>query len=256
MKSQSVSNTSKSAEFRLSQIRFLGIVPRFAALLMLMGLVASSAYIGSSASSSDGLLTRKSVGSPVIGLSDSNSTVRPPRMPGYASLLAPLPPAPETIETFAGDCTTSKTVFNVGDTICVKVSGVPLSTFFPRRLILVNANFTIIDTADIASDPQTNTFVLDATSTIGGNTIDNRGTWQAIVVTPFFFFPEAGTTFSVTDPQNATADVGVSTTLTPGEVQAGTQAIFELQVKNYGPNDSANDQLTDAVPPGTTVLSF
>ena len=103
MKSQSVSNTSKSAEFRLSQIRFLGIVPRFAALLMLMGLVASSAYIGSSASSSDGLLTRKSVASPVIGLSDSNSTVRPPRMPGYASLLAPLPPAPETIETFAGE---------------------------------------------------------------------------------------------------------------------------------------------------------
>src|SRR5262249_19162710 len=49
---------------------------------------------------------------------------QPVALPGthLLSLLAPQAPAPETIATYADDCTTPKTDFNFGDTICVVVS--------------------------------------------------------------------------------------------------------------------------------------
>src|SRR5437868_4264276 len=151
----------------------------------------------------------------------------------------PLPVSAETVATYAADCSTPRPSFSVGDTVCVKTSGVPLNQFVPRRLMLTNSNSTVVFSANITSDPQTDSFTLDATSNVGAVTVDNRGTWQAVVLNPFFFFHETSTSFSVADPNNATADIGVSATAATDIAQAGAQVIFELQVKSYGPNNSA-----------------
>jgi uncharacterized repeat protein (TIGR01451 family) len=166
------------------------------------------------------------------------------------------PPAPEAVATYAGDCSTPKIQFNVGDTICVKSTGVPISPFFPRRLVLINANSTIVHSVDITSDPQSNTFTLDATSVVGGITVDNRGTWQAAILNPFFFFKETASTFTVSDAQNATADLGVAAASDGNETSAGSQIAFQIQVKSYGPNNAATVELVNPVPADTTFVSF
>src|SRR5262249_34104168 len=139
------------------------------------------------------------------------------------------PPVLESVTTYAGDCATPKTDFSVGDTVCVQTSNVSVNTFFPHLLALVNANSTVVFFANITSDPQTKSFVVPATSQVGAVTVDNRGTWHAFVLNPFFFFQETAATFTLSDPANATADVGVVTTADASEVQAGSQVSFHLQ---------------------------
>lgn len=174
---------------------------------------------------------------------------------GASNAMALTPPGP-ALETFAADCSTPKAAFVVGDTICVKVSGIPVNAFFPHPLLIGNANTTIIKSFGVSSDPQTFSFAIDATSTIGGLTVDNRGTWRAVVFNPFFFYPEASTSFTVDDPTNPTADTGVSTVLGPGGTQAGEPITFTLLVKNYGPDTASTVALSDAVPANTTFVDF
>lgn len=183
-------------------------------------------------------------------------SVTAPVKESFNPFLLPVPFAGATIDTFAADCTTPQTSFAVGNTICVKVSGVPVGSSFPRRLLLGNANSTVIQSFDITTDPQTFSFVVGATSVIGGNTVDNRGTWRGIVQNPFFYYPESDTAFTVSNPANFTADTAVATSQSPGDVQAGTAITFALEVKNYGPDSATTVQLTNDVPANTTFVDF
>src|SRR5262249_22316411 len=98
------------------------------------------------------------------------------------SMLAPAPPvdAPEVISTFAADCTTAKTAFVLGDTVCVQTSGGPDLSAFARRVALVDGNSIVRDTAALTTDPQTTSFTLPNTQTsvVAGQTFDNRGIWR------------------------------------------------------------------------------
>src|SRR5258708_455594 len=180
---------------------------RLGAVLVLSGLIASSLYFPSSAA----LSKKTALSHPQAAIAGSGKVVeqhsriatrRAPLATSAAAVpLSPLPLSGPTLETFSDDCTTPKASFLVGDTVCVKISGVPVGSAFPRRLLLGNANSTVIQSTDITSDPQTFTFVVDATSVIGGNPIDNRGSWQAVVLNPFFYYPESSTGFTVADPQ-------------------------------------------------------
>ena len=130
----------------------------------------------------------------------------------FSPVLLPAPIG-ETIETFAAGCTTPKSSFEIGDTVCVSLTGFPTGAF-PRRLLLGNANSTVIHDVNVTTDPQTFSFTVTATSVIGGVTVDNRGSWLAVVVNPFFYYPEGATVFTVSDPANATADSAVATSVT------------------------------------------
>jgi len=235
---------------------------RFGAILILGGLLISGFYSASSAATSAKTKTLGSIDvarqTTVTSLNTLPSGVRalPSVRASFSPLALPLPPSSPSIGTYASGCSTAQTDFAVGDTVCVKVTGIPTGSFFPYRLLLGNANSTIVQSVDVTSDPQTLSFVVPATSVIGGVTVDNRGTWQAVVVDPFFFFPYLRTKFTISDPQNKTADLGVTTLSSSGEVQAGSQAIFKLQVKNYGPDSALSVQLTDDVPANTTFNSF
>jgi hypothetical protein len=237
-----------------------GFFVRLGALIILGGLMASSFYSSSSASpqtSKNAPSVVQQSAAPALATLKIAERMLPASKEVFNSILMPLPPpVGETIETFAADCTTPKASFAIGDTVCVKLTGFPTGSAFPRRLLLGNANSTIIQSVDVTTDPQTFSFVVTATSVIGAATVDNRGSWVAVVLNPFFYYPEGATGFTVADPSNLTADAGISTTSGPGGVQSGTAITFELQLKNYGPDSAAAVQLTNAIPANTTFVDF
>jgi hypothetical protein len=235
---------------------------RLGALMLLAGCLVSGFYSSSSASRSGKASTKGSsrVAQKTAPASPQSvklaERMQPVAKNAFNAVLLPAPPIGEAIDTFAADCTTPKSSFVIGATVCVKLTGFPTGTLFPRRLLLGNANSTVIHDVNVTTDPQTFSFVVTATSVIGGVTTDNRGSWLAVVVNPFFYYPEGAIGFTVADPANATADTAVATTVGPGTAQAGTAVTFDLEVKNYGPDSAATVALTNAIPANTTFVDF
>ena len=268
MKSRKLSAKLNSSHLdntaRIIQRSSAGVLLRLGAFIILGGLLASSFYSPSSASHSQSAPTNKnrtSQGSKnSLSVVANTLKIAEPMLPAakmaFNPVLMPAPPIGETIDTFAAGCTIPKSSFVIGDTVCVKLTGFATDPFFPRRLILGNANSTVIHDVNVTTDPQTFSFVVTATSVIGAATVDNRGSWVALVLNPFFYYPEGATGFTVSDPDNATADAGIATTSGPGGVQAGTAITFELQLKNYGPDSAATLALTDSIPANTTFVDF
>jgi len=164
------------------------------------------------------------------------------------NFLAPLPPAgPVTLDVFASDCTTPKSVFNIQDTdktVCAKfTNALPGWT-----VIWSNAHFVAVQTATITAANSSATFTLAPTASLGD--------WRVIIFDPFGGTVQAVTPFTVIDAANPTADLAVSTGVISGSVSSGGQALFSVQVTNLGPSPASAVQLTDAVPANTTFVSF
>src|SRR5438105_4846364 len=111
-------------------------------------------------------------------LISSNSTNR-------LSLFTVPPPSPETIQTFAADCITPKTDFDLGATVCAKITGAPLGSGgrAATRIGWVSPYGSLAQGADITTDPQNGTYLIPTSQTqtitdSGGGTIvvDNRDT--------------------------------------------------------------------------------
>ena len=66
----------------------------------------------------------------------------------------------------------------------------------------------------------------------------------------------AVTPFTVIDAANPTADLTISKSTFTDPVTAGSQALFGIQVTNYGPSDAVNVQIFDSAPANTTFSSF
>src|SRR5205085_9889421 len=102
--------------------------------------------------------------------------------PHLPALLVQAPPPGETIATFASNCTTPKTDFTLGETVCAKVTNAPVGAGGApaQRLTWVAHNGAVAQAGNITSSTQTGTYLLPttATQTLGGITIDNRGTWR------------------------------------------------------------------------------
>lgn len=163
------------------------------------------------------------------------------------------------ISTYDATCTTPKTSFVLGETVCAKASGVAVNTSFPNRISWSDAEGFIRESADITADPQTDTFTLPATQTsvIGGTTVDNRGTWRAnftrssgrsIAVAPF----------TVSDPLLPAADVSVQKFQRDANTQiySGNNVAFIILVQNNGPDKANSVNLIDSLPSGATLASF
>jgi uncharacterized repeat protein (TIGR01451 family) len=150
-----------------------------------------------------------------------------------------------TVTTYASDCTTPKTLFNLQDTdktVCAKVTGAQPSW----QIIWSNANFLAVQNAPVGSG--TSTFTLSTNSSLGD--------WRVILFEPFGGSVQQVASFTVIDAQNPSADLSISTGPVSDSVSAGGQAIFSLQVSNRGPSDATTVQLTDDVPANTTFVSF
>jgi hypothetical protein len=256
MKSANSANASKFARF-----------PRFArncghdlrlvravCLVILIGLLVSSSYWSSSASlvrksTAKNLTPTASVPAFTVEVSEiAKLPVWPSslRTGNYASLMMlPQAPLPITVTTYAGDCTTAKSVFNVQDndkTVCAKVTG-----SHPGWVIIwSNANSVAVQNVPIGSGEST--FTLSTASSLGD--------WRVIAYEPIGGSVYGLSTFTVVDAANPSADLSISDNGVSGTVASGGQAAFGLQVNNYGPSDAAGVELTGAIPANATFVSF
>ena len=171
------------------------------------------------------------------------------------------PPPPETVSIYESDCTTAATEFELGQTLCAKVTGAPTplrTTQVLRRLNIVTPDGYIVSEANVTGNDETVIFTLptDQTSEISGETKDNRGQWSASSTTTTNGRAVVSTPFTVKDPANPAVDLVVTKVVAGSqEVSAGAEVPFSVFVTNYGPDDAANVEVTDAVPTNTTFVS-
>ena len=232
---------------------------RLTAILVLMGFLAGSLYLSTSVSANrserekrNRATSSKKIAAPV---SASELNRAGSALTKAGPIFTPLAAVP-TLTTYADDCTTPKTVFEVGETVCISITGIPVGGLFPRHLTWECPDQKIAQSTDITTDPQTGNLEITPTFSVGTVTADSRGLWHVVVRNPFFFFREASAEFTVVDPANATADLAVTSSFVPESTPAGGQAAFGFQVNNYGPDSSANIEFTSAVPANATFVSF
>jgi uncharacterized repeat protein (TIGR01451 family) len=171
----------------------------------------------------------------------------------------PLPFA-ETLETFAANCTTPKTSFNLGDTICAKVTGAPAGgPFASRRFQWANTEPFVVRQNDIVTTTQTDSFTLptDNTSDLNGVTVDNRGTWSINSMDTSDGSIRATAEFTVRNPNSAVADLSVTDVprLDSGSPAADGDVVFLVEIKNNGPDAASSVTLSNDVPAGTDFVS-
>ncbi|HEX5874393.1 MAG TPA: immunoglobulin-like domain-containing protein [Pyrinomonadaceae bacterium] len=174
-----------------------------------------------------------------------------PVVPGVLSpsfnFLTPTPQSgPVSVETFAGDCSTPKNVFNIQDpdlVVCAKFTDAKPGW----TVIWSNGRGTAVQTSGITAANSSATFTLSPNS--------NLGDWRVIIYEPFGGSVQAVATFTVVDAANPKADLSISTS-SIGPASANSQVIFAVQMTNGGPSDGGAVQLTNMVPANTTFLSF
>jgi uncharacterized repeat protein (TIGR01451 family) len=169
--------------------------------------------------------------------------------------------SPEGVFTYAPDCTTPKTDFNLGDGVCAKASGVPATVAPFSWHVFWGDPEGLIRQSDTAIDDDTTTysFTLPATTTsnVDGKTIDNRGTWTVNLARANGVVRQVAR-FTVHDNAQPVADVYVKKFERSGtnQVGQGGNIAFIIQVGNNGPDGAVNVNLVDSTPAGMTLLSF
>lgn len=153
---------------------------------------------------------------------------------------------PESIATFAADCVTQKTDFNLNETVCAKATGVP-SLLFPYRVSWINPDGLVVQSETASTDPDTH-YTYSPTS---------AGTWR-VNLTRSSGAVRQSAVFTVHDTANVAADVFVQKFVRSGNasVPSGSSIAFILIVGNSGPDTAANVNLVDSVPSGSTLVSF
>lgn len=229
---------------------------RIGALVVLALVATITFYSSSSASLEQSRLNNRRVAGPTA---DSLRNIAMPRRLGaFSPWFMPPAPPPEALATYDATCTTPKTTFDLGETVCLKTTDVPVNSPALRSVTWSNPASQEIQRTDLVSSPN-DTFVVPAsqTSVVDGLVVDNRGTWTVKVVLAGRSNVRAATTFTVKDPDNAAFDLNVYTAAdtAEGDVPAGTNLTVLTAVNNFGPNDAANVELEQAVPSNATFVS-
>jgi uncharacterized repeat protein (TIGR01451 family) len=176
------------------------------------------------------------------------------------ALLFQTAPAPETVNTFAAGCTTAQSSWNLGETICVQVSGEPVGTggVVLRRVQLVTPAGFVFGSIDVTSSSQSFNFDLpaDRTETFSDEIVDNRGTWRINVIDTTDATVVAVAAITVHDPDQVVADLQISKTPLGAEVNAGSNVSYQIFITNQGPDAAANVHFSDNTLPNTTFVSF
>lgn len=162
----------------------------------------------------------------------------------FVMLGAVAPECLANIGTFAPDCTTPKSVFNLSETVCVKAEG--LNGY---RLAWLNPDGYIVHRTDIINDPDSGTFTLPSTaqsSVAGLFTANNLGTWRATAVTSGNSV-KTGAFFTVKDPDNKRVDLSIVKYNIGLPPTAGATFHYEVAVSNLGPDDAINVRFVDNV---------
>jgi uncharacterized repeat protein (TIGR01451 family) len=160
----------------------------------------------------------------------------------------PVPP----LATYAADCLTPKSTFNLGDTVCARAVGFAGSN---NRFAWIDPANLVRTFTPITADPQSDSFNLPSTETdlIDIFLVDNRGTWKVNVLSgdgrrlESVPFTVSGTT--------AAADLSLTKSINGGAPDAGSNYSYNLTLTNFGPNAASTISLSDPNPVNATFVS-
>jgi uncharacterized repeat protein (TIGR01451 family) len=175
------------------------------------------------------------------------------------------------VETLDAGCVNPKFLYNVGDTLCVRVSGsggtagTPWKMLGPFGGIPSQCNLFFADQNNTA-ETQTFSYTLPANNAAipagcaANPTTDIRGAWDARLNDNTSNF-KAERQFRLHDPANKVADISISKqagdNVFSGDFpQAGGIINYTLAVQNNGPDDAANVTVTEPVPASVTFISM
>jgi uncharacterized repeat protein (TIGR01451 family) len=170
------------------------------------------------------------------------------------------PTAP--LATYASDCLTAKTSFNLSETVCIKVSGLSNDEWPYRRVQLATPDGFALQRFNVTDNSQQNTYVLPSTEneSAGGVTINHIGTWNVSLIDPEANLQE---TVQITVHKSNLfvdrfADLQLSKFFidTGDPPTAGTDVTFQVYIFNAGPDPATTVQLSDVTLPNTTFVSF
>lgn len=262
-----LSNKITSSSTHLNRFKFnphrfqMGISTALVLAVVIAGLMLTSSYFRSSASSkanrdsklavdrlSSGRITR--TGAALARPANRFDFPKSSAMNVFSSFLPPA--SGPTVATFAADCTTAKTTFNLGDVVCA------VTTNAGNERVAWADNLGYIRSYNLISPtgPATATFTIPATqsSTIanGELTVDNRGLWSAVVVSDDGA-SEAVAPFVVKDPSAPAADVEITTDQIEGDIAVPDAILkYEVSIINRGPDSATNARFTSTTPSNTT----
>src|SRR5678815_2745389 len=127
---------------------------RLTAILVLMGFLAGSLYLSTSVSASrskgekrNRATSSQKISAPVSTGGLNRAASAPTKVGPMFTPLAALP----MLTTYADGCTTPKTVFEVGETVCISVTGIPVGGSFPRRITWECPDQKIAQSTDITT---------------------------------------------------------------------------------------------------------
>ena len=192
----------------------------------------------------------------------SSAASGPAILAPWSSIFKPFLPAPqpfaEGIATFNSDCITPQSDFFLGDVVCAKASGVPV-TLFPWHVLWIDTAGFVRQSNDASTD-DTTTYLYQlpatATSDVNGQTVDNRGTWK-VNLTRSNGAVRQTAAFVVHEAANPVADVFVQKFARgASSVPSGDNISFTLVVGNAGPDAAAAVHLVDSVLTGGTLVQF
>ena len=199
---------------------------------------------------------------PKFGRTVSRSVSNPAIPVSWSSIFKPfLPtpqPSPEGIATFNSDCVTPQTDFNLGDVVCAKATGVPV-TLFPWHILWVDPAGFVRESDDASTDEATEyryTLPSTPTSTVNDQTVDNRGTWRVNLARSSGAVRQTAR-FVVHEAANPVADVFIQKFARDNSsVSSGDNIAFTLAIGNAGPDAAAGVHLIDSIPAGATLVQF
>lgn len=185
-----------------------------------------------------------------------------PEPASFQPLLAPMPfLTGEDIQIYQSDCTTPATEFNLGQTVCAKLTGAPTGlrpTQLLRRIVLVGPSGYIRGKLSVPGNSSTAslTFTIPTndTTVVGLDTVDNRGGWQAASLTSDGQIM-AETNFTVSDPTNKAAELVLSEAANVPEIAPGFNITFRAYLSNLGPDDSEDVVFTAPEPANASFVS-
>ncbi len=168
-----------------------------------------------------------------------------------SALLPQTPPQPETIATYAADCSTPKSSFILGEVACAKLSGGPSLSIYPRKITWVDTDNNILQSVNVTTDPQTNLFTIPVIST----STDFRGVWRVNDISAARSSVRTSAFFDVSNPALPAADLSVyKGNDTNGTITAGSNIAYVLFLSNKGPDAASNVTFTDNTPANTTFV--
>jgi len=240
MNSRKAALISKSPRQSFRNFRPLFLLSRVGPIMIVIAAAVSGIILTSSASAPK-KVAAKAV--PAAAANHKGIQTTLPTLSVREAMATPFVPFFQTqsIDTFAANCTTPKTSYNVGQTVCAEVSGATLGF---SRLFWGDPTFHVVRVTPITSDPMSDSFAPTTT-----------GTWTLLIVSHDGIV-RARSTFLVKDAANPSAELSVASSPKAPSGNAGGPISFSIQIINNGPDTAANARISVPVPANTTFDSF